>query len=99
MGTVGFDAATNKYTVDPDGAGAAKIFTVTNKDFNTQSLRGNAVLRWEYRPGSTLYLVWQQRREGTQTNGDFDFSRAARSIFDASADNVFVLKFDYWLNL
>src|SRR5690606_32992424 len=36
--------------------------TVQNRDFNLRSLRGTAVLRWEYRPGSTLYLAWQQNR-------------------------------------
>ena len=69
------------------------------KDFNTRSLRGNAVLRWEYRPGSTLFLVWQQNRSGTEDFGDFRFGRDAGSIFDAPADNVFAIKFDYWLNL
>jgi hypothetical protein len=98
-GTVAYDAAERVYTVDPDGSGPAGTFTVDDRDFNTQSLRGNAVLRWEYRPGSTLFLVWQQRRSGTMPYGDFDFSRDTRSIFDARADNVFVLKFNYWLNL
>ena len=74
-------------------------FTVDNKDFNTRSLRGNAVLRWEFRPGSTLFLVWQQHRSGTEDFGDFQFGRDAGTIFDAPADNVFAIKFDYWLNL
>ena len=52
----------NGYEVDPDGEGPAEAFILGNPDFNVRSLRGNAVLRWEYRPGSTVYLVWQQRR-------------------------------------
>ncbi|NOT06824.1 MAG: carbohydrate binding family 9 domain-containing protein, partial [Gemmatimonadales bacterium] len=45
-----------EYTIDPDAQGPAAAFTQANPDFNLRSLRGNAVLRWEYRPGSTLYL-------------------------------------------
>jgi len=44
------------YIVDP---GNGSTFTVGDPDFNFRSLLGNAVARWEYRPGSTLYLVWQ----------------------------------------
>ena len=98
-GTISYDATDNEYETDPDGAGPAGSFTVNNRNFNTRSLRGNAVLRWEYQPGSTLFLVWQQRRSGTEPFGDFEFGRDARSIFDAPADNVFAIKFDYWLNL
>jgi len=98
-GTISFNATANEFDIDPDGVGPAGSFTVDNKDFNTRSLRGNAVLRWEFRPGSTLFLVWQQHRSGTEDFGDFQFGRDTGSIFDAPADNVFAIKLDYWLNL
>ncbi len=67
-------------------------------DFNFRSLRGTAVLRWEWRPGSTLYLAWQQSRTDYAAGvGDFDFSRDRQALFAADADNVFVLKMNYWL--
>jgi len=69
-----------------------------NLDFNYRSLRGTAVLRWEWRPGSTLYLAWQQNRSDyVQGIGDFDFSRDQQALFRAPADNVFVLKMSYWM--
>ena len=46
---------TQSYNIDPDGGGAAPSFSIANPDFRTHSLRGNAVVRWEYRPGSALY--------------------------------------------
>ena len=46
-----------------------------------RSLRGTGVLRWEYRPGSTLYFVWTQIREGFDQFGDFDFSRDRSALF------------------
>ena len=66
-------------------------------DFNVRSLRGNAVLRWEYRPGSTLFFVWQQERSGFEPLGDFDFDRDTRGIFDGPSHNVFLIKASYWI--
>jgi hypothetical protein len=97
--TITYDATTNHFTIDPDGPGRAGTFTIQNRDFNTLQLRGNAVLRWEYRPGSTLFLVWQQSRGNTRDFGDFDFGRDAGDLFDARPDNFFVIKLSYWLNL
>ncbi|MEO8194070.1 MAG: DUF5916 domain-containing protein, partial [Gemmatimonadales bacterium] len=56
-----------RYAIDPDGpAGPATSFQVGDPDFNFRALRGNAVVRWEYRPGSTLFFVWQQNRSDTE---------------------------------
>jgi hypothetical protein len=98
-GTIAYDEASRDFTIDPDGSGPAATFTVGNRDFNRRSLRGNAVLRWEYRPGSTLFVVWQQARSATLDFGDFDLGRDAGGLFGAPADNVFVVKLNYWLNL
>ena len=87
------------YHIDPDGAGPAAEMTVANPDFNLRSLRGNAVLRWEYRPGSTLYLVWTRTsNDFAQGTGDFSFSRDVDALFGAKADNIFLIKLNYWLN-
>ncbi|MDP9349154.1 MAG: carbohydrate binding family 9 domain-containing protein [Gemmatimonadota bacterium] len=73
-------------------------FVVPDPDFNLRSLRGNAVLRWEWRPGSTLFLVWQQNRSDLARVGDFDLGRDQAALFAARPDNIFVLKVNYWLN-
>jgi len=96
------------FSVDPDGSGAAEAFTVSDRDFNYRSLIGNAVLRWEWRPGSTIYLVWQQRRINSVTGSDaygdhewvgrFDLSRDGSDMFGIAPDNIFVVKVNYWLN-
>ncbi len=70
----------------------------TNPDFNFRSLRGNAVLRWEWQPGSTLFVAWQQVRTDLAAGvGDFDLGRDRRALFGARPDNIFVLKVNYWL--
>ncbi|HEY8851006.1 MAG TPA: DUF5916 domain-containing protein [Gemmatimonadaceae bacterium] len=86
------------YTVDPDGtAGPALPFTFGDPDFTFRSLIGNAVLRWEYRPGSTVFFVWTQNRTGSDTNGEFDFGKQRAEIFRDRPTNVFQVKINYWL--
>jgi hypothetical protein len=72
-------------------------FTLRNRDFNTLSFRSNVVLRWEWRPGSTLYLVWQQDRSGTEAIGSrVGFSDMFNSV-TAPGSNYFVIKTSFWL--
>ena len=85
------------YRIDPDGNGLAAPFTVDNPDFNFRSLRGTAVMRWEYRPGSTLFFVWTQERDGFDTFGNFDFNRDRSALFRDRPTNVFQVKATYWL--
>lgn len=86
------------YTVDPDGAaGPGLPFTFGDPNFTFRSLIGNAVLRWEYRPGSTVFFVWTQNRTGSDTNGEFDFGKQRSQIFRDRPTNVFQIKVNYWL--
>ena len=70
-----------------------------NPDFNIRSFRTTNVLRWEYKPGSSLFLVWQQGKSGFEEQGDFRFGRDFRGVFSAPSRNVFLIKFSYWLNM
>jgi hypothetical protein len=83
--------------VDPDGPGPAHAFGFDEPDFTVRSMRGNAVLRWEYRPGSTLFLVWQQQRTGSSDVADLDATRDLGSPFRDPPRNVFLVKMSYWL--
>ena len=68
----------------------------TAPDFNYRSVRGNAVLRWEFRPGSALYVVWNESREDELPVGDFRAGRDVRESFEAPAHDVFMVKMSYW---
>ncbi len=96
-GTISYDDQEAVYTVDPDGDGPAATFTFDNPDFTSRALRGTAVLRWEYRPGSTIFFVWTQERAGTDPSGRFDFGRDGGAIFRDRPLNVFQIKATYWL--
>ena len=61
QGTLARDSS-DVYTVDPDASGPAEPFTITDPSFSTRALNGTATVRWEWRPGSTMFFVWQQRR-------------------------------------
>ena len=55
--------------IDPDGPGAASPFALAQPDFNVRSLRANTVFRWEFRPGSTFFVVWTQQRRDLDGTG------------------------------
>ena len=70
-----------------------------NPDFNIRSFRTTNVLRWEYKPGSALFVVWQQGKSDYENFGDFRFGRDFSGVFSAPTHNVFLVKFSYWLNM
>jgi hypothetical protein len=87
--------ASGQVSADLDGDGEADTFS--SPDFNVRQFRSNTVLRWEYRPGSALFVVWAQGRDGFAPTGDFDFGSDLGDLFSAPARNTFLVKFSYWL--
>jgi hypothetical protein len=65
--------------------------------FNVQQFRSNVVFRWEYRPGSTLFLVWSQGRDGfAPLEGSQSFGGNLRNLFERRANDTFLVKLSYW---
>jgi len=90
--------AVRYYIADPDGAGPRKPVTIGNRDFNSRSLNGNAVLRWEYRPGSTMFFVWSTSCAAGTTDPRFSASNDVRRLCQGASDNVFAIKANYWVS-
>ncbi len=86
-------------TADPDGNGPAGSIQFYNPNFNYKSLRGNAVLRWEYLPGSVFYFVWTQTRSDVENIGSFQLKKSFTRLLDVEPDNIFMIKFTYWFNM
>ena len=94
---------TDGTTIATDSVGTLTItdgtqsFTLGNRDFNVLSFRSNIVMRWEWTPGSTFFLVWQQNRRTAEAFGDparaSDLFRTTR----AGGDNFLAVKVSYWL--
>jgi hypothetical protein len=86
----------NRLTIDPDANGPAAAFSIARPDFNVRSLRANAIFRWEFRPGSSVYVVWTQTRREVGASGDFDLGGDVSRVFTAPADDVLLVKVSYW---
>ena len=82
-------------TVVSDGAAS---FRLDNDDFNVQSFRSNLVLRWEWRAGSTLYLVWQQDRAREEAIGTRVSLGDMFGSLGRSGDNFFAIKASFWMS-
>jgi hypothetical protein len=96
IGTVQEDD--EEFAIDPDGSGPAPAFEIEKEDFTVRSLRGNAVLRWEWRAGSTLFLVWQHEREREAEFSRLRIGRDLRALGRIRPENVFMVKVSYWIN-
>ena len=72
------------------------------RDFNVQQFLSNLVIRWEYNPGSSLYLVWSQTRDGYNSSGNMDLFNDLGDLFDGEENkpyNVFLIKLSYRFGL
>jgi hypothetical protein len=74
-------------------------FSIPALDFNRLSFRSNLVLRWEWLPGSTAFLIWQQRREDVATIGQPIGPRDLWDSARATGDNFFAIKVSYWMGV
>jgi len=95
---VAYDLINNIVNFDENLDGLTD-YSATNPDFNFRQFRSNLVLRWEYLPGSTLFLVWSQSRTSTAPDGTFIYGDDMKDLFGIMPHNVFLLKFSYWFSL
>jgi hypothetical protein len=88
-----FDTEGNEYRA----AGSSSPYSFSNPDFNFRSVRGSAVARWEFRPGSAVYVVWSENRADVAPVGDFQMRRDFSALPNAPSQDTFLVKFSYWL--
>ena len=98
------DAYNERFTfIDVTPAGkdyrAEESYMFANPDFNFNQLRSNLVCRWEYRPGSQLYLVWSQDRTSFRQPGGDSVSKTLGNLRNVSANNIFLVKLSYWFSI
>jgi hypothetical protein len=89
-----YDAEAEEFLVDETGNGVTD-YSFEDPNFNFQEFRSNLVIRWEYTPGSTLFVVWSQDRAGEGVPGEFAFRNDLRGLFHEHPHNVFLVKFSY----
>lgn len=99
-----YDQANQRYAVDRNGDGKTDL-TIPKRDFGFKEMRGQSVLAWEYRPGSTMYLLWRQERTDVSADGTFQLGRDLGRLFDHTNEfpmpvtSVFLIKVSFWLGL
>lgn len=85
----------NRYTVSDQGGN--QLYSFDQPDFNIKEFLSNMVVRWEYFPGSTIYLVWSQTRSQSVADGTFRYGENLADLFDKKPYNVFLLKMSFRL--
>jgi hypothetical protein len=92
---IAFDASANAYHVSEAGGAA---YTFANPDFSFREFRSNLVTRWEFKPGSTMYVVWSQGRTSAIDQWG-SVGQGFNRLWDTPAANVLLVKFSYWLSM
>ena len=92
---ISFNETENTYFIDE----GLVNYSFRNPDFSFRQFRSNLVVRWEYRPGSTLYLVWENNRNSRDGFYVPSFNDNLNSLFGVEPTNVFMVKVSFWLGL
>ena len=91
---ISYDAVNDEYLVD-DNLDGTTSYSFGNPDFNVFDFNSNFVLRWEYRAGSVVYLVWTQNRSEWSNSGSDRMNDSMKDLFGIHPHNVFMIKFSY----
>jgi len=93
-----YDAENGMYEIDENRDGNID-YSIDDPNFNFFEFRSNLVMRWEYIPGSTVFLVWSQGRTGDNVMGELNFREDINSLYSIEPHNIFLLKFSYRISL
>jgi len=74
-------------------------YSFRNPDFNFNQFRSNLVFRWEYKPGSQIFLVWSNERTDWLNPGNEPLRTAPGRLANAAPNNIFLIKFNYWFSI
>lgn len=94
-GNLSYDPTADRFAAS-DAQGA---YTFDNPDFDVREFQSNLVLRWEYRPGSNVFVVWTQNRTDDQVYRAFDDLAEYDRLLSEPAENTLLVKFSYWFSI
>jgi hypothetical protein len=95
---ISYDPEENFYNIDENLNGTVD-YSFENPNFNFFEFRSNLVVRWEYIPGSAVYLVWSQGRNGDNPNGEFNFTADMKELYSIEPHNIFLVKLSFRLSI
>ncbi|PLX00661.1 MAG: hypothetical protein C0593_00340 [Marinilabiliales bacterium] len=91
---IAYNSAEEYFNIDENRDGTID-YSFEKPDFNLREFLSNFVFRWEYRPGSTVFLVWSQSRDCYDTFGELSINEDLPVLLDEKPYNVFLVKFSY----
>jgi hypothetical protein len=97
-GSMVLDSSGENFAIDENRDGEID-YSIEKPDFNFREFRSNLVLRWEYKPGSTFYFVWAHGRSQYTSLSTVSLTDNVEKLFDIYPENVFLVKFNYWLSI
>jgi len=74
-------------------------YSINNPDFTFTQFRSNLVFRWEYKPGSQVFLVWGNERTSSRNDSSSKVNKAMSQLNDVFPNNIFLIKLNYWFSL
>ncbi|MEW5846368.1 MAG: DUF5916 domain-containing protein [Bacteroidota bacterium] len=94
---ISYDSNNEEYLVDENTDGTTD-YSFSNRDFNYLNLQSNLIVRWEYRPGSTVYFVWTHGKENFESVYSNSIGDDVDNLWDSHPHNIFLVKFSYRFN-
>jgi hypothetical protein len=95
---IAYDGADDAFEID-EGADGGVDYRFGSPDFNFREFNSNLVVRWEFQPGSLLYLVWSQARDDVVSDGRFSLGDDLDDLFAVHPRNIFLIKVSKWFSL
>lgn len=91
----------NEYRIDNGTVTATYngTYSFAKPDFDIRQLRSTMVLRWEYRPGSTVFAIWSHGQTSATDDGRFRLGTDLAGLYHAPAENIVMVKANYWIGL
>nr|HEX4314586.1 DUF5916 domain-containing protein [Kofleriaceae bacterium] len=77
----------------------ALAFNFDLPDFDVLQLRSTVVLRWEYRPGSTVFAIWSHNQSDSDYDGRYRPGADLKTLYNTAGENIVMVKVNYWLGL
>lgn len=91
---ISYNADDEEYSVDETSDGTAD-YSFSNPNFNFMDLQSNLIVRWEYRPGSTVFFVWTSGKQAYESTYSRSLNNDISNIYNSHPHNIFLIKFSY----
>ena len=94
---INYDANNETYLVDENTDGTTD-YSFDNRNFNFMDFQSNLIVRWEYRPGSTVFFVWTMSKQTSESVYSTSLNNDMDNLYDTHPHNIFLVKFSYRFN-